>query len=61
MPVRIVVGIGKESFRADAIEAIDRFDMRKNFNMRKPSVSQENNVTIFIRKKISTERNAFFN
>ena len=57
----IVEGIGKIRFRANAVETANRLNVRKNINVRKPTVSKKNNMVIFISKEIVTKRNAIFN
>ena len=43
----------KERFRANAIETTNGLNVRKNINIRKPSVSEKNNVIIFTRKRLA--------
>ena len=47
---RIVVRVGKERFSTNTKEARNTFNIRKNFNMREPSISEKNNMIIFIIK-----------
>ena len=58
---RIVIRKCKKGLRTNAVKTTKRLNMRKNVNIGKPSISQENNRIIFIRKQISTIRNAEFN
>ena len=49
---RIIVRKSKEGFRTDTVETANRLNMRKNINIRKPSISKKNNVIIFIREQM---------
>ena len=58
---RIIVIERKVRFRTNTIEATKVLNVRKNISIRKPPVSKENNMIMFIRKKVSTKRDTFFN
>lgn len=58
--VRIVVRESEETFRTKTIETAKRLNMRKDLNIREPSISKKNNGIIFIRKEIKAKRNAIF-
>lgn len=54
--MRIIIRKSKERFRADTVEATNILNKRKNVHMRKPSISEKNNMIVFTSKKISTKR-----
>ena len=58
---RIIVRERKVRFRTNTIEATKVLNVRKNISIRKPPISKENNMIMFIRKKVSTKRDTFFN
>lgn len=58
---RITIRKSEERFRTKTKETVNRLNMRKNINIRKPAISQENNMIIFVSEKISTIGNATFN
>ena len=58
---RIIVRVGKVRLGTNAVEGTKRLNMRKDRNIRKPAVSEENNMIILISKKIDTIRNTRFN
>ena len=46
----VIERVGKIRVRANAVEAADRLNMRKNLNVRKPTVSEKNNMVVFASK-----------
>ena len=57
----VEIGKSKERLRTNTIKRANRLNKGENFNVRKPAVSQKDDMIVLISKKIIAKRNAFFN